>query len=201
MFSFNEYIIFACAYLISSIPFGLIIVKFYGLGNLSNQGSGNIGATNVARVAGKKLAILTFILDFIKGFLPVVIYKIMFPENPLGFSLTALIAVLGHMFMVWLNFKGGKGVATGIGVVFAINPLAGFLGVLSWVICFKFTKISSASALCCFGLIPFYIILTGTKDIELIIFSAILTFLVYMKHYQNIIRLLNGEESSFKKKK
>lgn len=200
MFSFNEYLLFGFAYLLSSIPFGLIIVKINGLGNISAQGSGNIGATNVARVAGKKLATLTFLFDFMKGFVPTALYKTLFPENILGLCVISLISVLGHMFIIWLKFKGGKGVATALGAIFAINPVAGLLGIATWVTCFKLTRISSASALCCFGLMPFYLMLVESGNINIIIFSIILCILIYAKHYQNIIRLLKGEEANFKKK-
>lgn len=199
MFSFNEYIIFILSYLLGSVPFGLIIVKLKGLGNISQQGSGNIGATNVVRVAGKKLGAITFLLDFLKGFIPVDIYQYFYPENYLVISIIALLSVVGHIFTPWLKFKGGKGVATGIGVIFAINYLVGLLCIITWLACFKASKISSASALLSFGLMPFYFFFTGENYI-IITFGAILSILVFAKHHSNIKKLLNGEESSFRGK-
>lgn len=199
MFSFNEYLFLALSYILGSIPFGLIIVKFYGLGNISKQGSGNIGATNVARVAGKKLGIMTFLLDFLKGVLPVLLYMKLFPDSNYGHFVSAGLAVLGHIFTPWLKFRGGKGVATGLGTVFAINYMVGILCIVTWLICFKITRISSVSALLCYGLMPIFFYFMENNNDYIMHFSIFLSIAVFIKHHANIKRLLNGEETSFKK--
>ncbi len=199
MFSFNEYIIFIISFVLGSIPFGLLIVKFHGLGNISEQGSGNIGATNVVRVAGKKLGALTFGLDFFKGFLPVVIFKYFHHESYEALAIIAISAVLGHMFTPWLKFKGGKGVASGVGVIVGLSPVVGLLCLATWGACFKATKISSAAALLAFTLMPFYFFLIEGGNKPYLIFAIVLSLLVYLKHHKNIARLLNGKEGSFKK--
>ena len=201
MLPFNEYIIFTFAALLGSIPFGLIIVKFSGLGNISQQGSGNIGATNVVRVAGKKLGALTFICDLLKGLIPLVIYKYFYPESYLGMAIVASIAILSHMFTPWLKFKGGKGVATGFGVLLGINPIIALATIFTWIVAYKSTKVSSIGALASYGLLPIYFFFfEPSKSKELLIFSIILSIVIWLKHHENIKRLLNGEENAFKKK-
>lgn len=202
MFSFNEYLILLLAFTLGSIPFGAIIVKINGLGNISEQGSGNIGATNVVRVAGKKLGIITFTLDFFKGLIPTLLCQYIFPENHQLLALTAILAVLGHMFTPWLKFKGGKGVATGLAVILSINHITAIACIITWVVSFKLTRISSVSAIISYSLMPFYLFFAD-KNIsnDILLFAITLSILVFIKHIPNIKRLLEGNEGNFKKAK
>ena len=132
--------VFGGAYLLASIPFGLVITRLMGLGDLRKIGSGNIGATNVLRTGSKLAAALTLILDIGKGAIAVLITMFIFREHelmPVMMAIAAAASVIGHCFPVWLRFHGGKGVATGIGVIMALNPLAGFGMIASWLVAFK----------------------------------------------------------------
>jgi glycerol-3-phosphate acyltransferase PlsY len=186
------------AYLLGSIPFGLIITRVAGMGDIRQMGSGNIGATNVMRTGRKFLGINTLILDAVKGALAVEIAKHMEVSN-LAVYASAMAAVLGHVFPVWLKFKGGKGVATALGVTFAINPMIGFVFCAFWLIAFlltRFVSVASIEALWGCLLIPIIHI-----DIPAVIFHVLLAGLITYTHRGNIKRLREGTESSFFKKK
>ncbi len=199
MFGFNEYLFLAIAYLLGSIPFGAVLVKMLGLGDIRSQGSGNIGATNVVRVAGKKIGAVVFLLDFIKGFLPAFMYMNCCGEENSARFFIAFTAVLGHVFPIWLKFKGGKGVATGFGAILSIDSTLFFIAVSLWVITYLITKTSSLSALVSYGLLPFISFFIYSNNTHLFIFLAALSLLIFFRHIANIKRLLNGEERSFKK--
>ena len=133
------------AYLVGSIPFGLVLTKYAGLGDIRKIGSGNIGATNVMRTGNKKLAIATLILDALKGVVIVLIAKELAPKYVS--LLCAIAAIIGHIFPVWLNFKGGKGVATTIAVYYALYPPLGIFASVMWIAVFLFSRISSLSSI------------------------------------------------------
>lgn len=196
MFSFNEYLFFVLAYLIGSIPFGVIIARMYGLGDITKLGSGNIGATNLTRVGGKKLGSITFLLDFMKSALPTFAFKSLFPGND-GYLICALLAVIGHILPVFNNFKGGKGVASSFGALLAVSPLIFLLTAATWVATFLITRISSASAILAFSLMPVFTA-TITSNFRVMIFAIILSLIIFICHLSNIKRLLNGEEKKFK---
>ena len=185
----------ALAYLIGSIPFGLIITRIAGMGDIRSIGSGNIGATNVMRTGKKHLALLTFLLDAGKGFAAVKVVQYTYSSD--FTQIAGLLAVMGHIFPVWLRFKGGKGVATTVGVLFAINMILGAVVVVIWLAAFAFTKISSLSA----------IISIGYSSIAAYLFDSYVTailclclaVLIIFTHRGNIARLLQGTEGSFKK--
>ena len=194
-------------YFIGSIPFGLILTKMAGYGDIRTIGSGNIGATNVLRTGNKKLAALTVLMDAGKGALavftayPVIFYIISFFANnsiawfgPYMFAACGVSAVLGHMFPVWLKFKGGKGVATSFGVILALCWPAGLLGFVTWLVVAFVTRISSFSALITAALAPLYLYLIAPNPIEKVIAVGIIALLVIVKHHANIRRLLNGTE-------
>ena len=147
-------ILFSSSYLIGSIPFGLILTKLFLKKDVRKVGSGNIGATNVLRTGDKFLALLTLIFDVGKGYLVIKYALIYYPE---GIFLMGLICFLGHIFPVWLKFKGGKGVATYVGILFAINILLGFIFCVSWLLIFLISKYSSLSSLIGSLTIPVYI--------------------------------------------
>jgi glycerol-3-phosphate acyltransferase PlsY len=181
---------FAVAYLIGSIPFGLVLTRLAGYGDIRAIGSGNIGATNVLRTGNKLLALATLLLDFIKGVLAVLIGAAFGPD-------IAVIAgagvVLGHVFPVWLRFNGGKGVATAGGVVLATAWPVGVLVIVVWIVMVAAIRYSSLAALSACAAAPVLAwLLTGVAEAWLITGIALL---VILRHHQNIRRLLRGEES------
>ncbi|MBF0623082.1 MAG: glycerol-3-phosphate 1-O-acyltransferase PlsY [Magnetococcales bacterium] len=193
-------IFIALAYLIGSIPFGLIIGRLFGAGDVRTQGSGNIGATNVLRLAGKKAGILTLILDMAKGGLPALVASFWFADGALQVGLTALAGFIGHLYPIFLGFKGGKGVATGLGGLLGWVPLFGLLGLLTWLGTAFITRISSLSALVAFAVMPLLFFMrdqTLSADLLIIVF---ITNLIFWRHRSNIKRIINNTESRIGKK-
>ena len=180
------------AYLIGSIPSGIIWAKFFKLGSLKNIGSGNIGATNVLRTGNRIAAFLTLLCDAGKGFLAVFLAE-MFTQE-LTVQAVCLFVFIGHCFPIWLKFKGGKGVATYIGIVSSMNLLFGFITCMIWLLSATMSRMSSLSALisAMFGPILVYFIL----DSSYLGISIVLTFLIFWTHKTNIYRILNGTEPS-----
>ncbi len=195
MYGFNEILFVTAAYLIGSIPFGIIVAKLAGIGDLTTQGSGNIGATNVTRVGGKKLGAATFILDFLKGFIPATIYIYYFSADDVALA-CALAAVIGHVLPVFNRFKGGKGVATGFGAIMAISPIVCLISLLLWLACFKIIRISSVAALFSFGFMPFMFLIVTDKT-NVMAFAIALSMIIFVRHLDNIKRLLDGKEKGF----
>lgn len=183
------------AYGLASIPFGLVITKVMGLGDLRQIGSGNIGATNVLRTGNKFAAFATLLLDIGKGAFAVFVTASL-TSDPVLISLAALASVLGHCFPVWLKFKGGKGVATGIGVIIALHPLSGFAMIGIWLATAAITRISSAAAIMSYGLTPFviYYCADDTSKLPFALSAGVIALLSISRHHANIQRLLNGTE-------
>lgn len=180
------------AYLVGSIPVGLLISKFSEGIDPRQAGSKNIGATNVMRVAGKKAAALTLVGDLLKGLLPVAAARLLeIPEE--GLLLIGLAAILGHIFPVYLKFKGGKGVATSFGVFLGLAPLIALLALLIWIAGISFSKYSSVGALSAFAALPFLAVLLK-PEMKFVLFSTIISILVYIRHKENIQRLIAGRE-------
>jgi len=177
------------AYLLGSIPFGWLLTRAAGLGDIRDIGSGNIGATNVLRTGNKKLAAATLLLDGLKGAVAVSIAQHYLPS--LG-PAAALGALLGHLFPVWLKFRGGKGVATGIGVMTALVWPVGVTMMVTWLLMAKRFKISSLAALTAFGFIPVDVIVFGRTD--LVPLSLTVVALIFYKHKDNIHRLFHLNE-------
>ena len=184
-----------------AIPWGYIIGKSRGI-DLRKVGSGNIGATNVMRVLGKKEALITLILDMLKGFAPVLMIKILNPngESILLSGAIGISAILGHCFTPFLKFKGGKGVATSIGVLLAYMPLAGLITVVIWMLTVKISRISSLGAIVSFALLPLNVNIIGYPK-ELLIFAWLFTIIIYSRHISNIKRLIRGTEPKIGEKK
>lgn len=177
-------------YLMGSVPYGLLLTRIAGMGDIRAIGSGNIGATNVLRTGNKKLAALTLLLDGLKGFLAVFLVGIVLHH---GILITGLAVVLGHLFPVWLKFKGGKGVATGFGVFFAIAWPLGVICCLVWLLVALTLRYSSLAALIACAVAPIVaLFLVGKLPAEAVL---LISALVYWKHKPNIQRLLRGEES------
>ncbi len=180
------------SFLIGSIPTGLLIAKTRGI-DLRKTGSGNIGATNVLRTVGKKEALLTLIGDILKGTLPVAVGKTIGLDT-FNTGMLGICAILGHNFSLFLKFKGGKGVATSIGVLLAFSPHVALLTITIWILTAKRTRYSSLSALIAFGLLPLSIYLMDYSKEKMIISIAI-TILIFIRHTSNIKRLIQGKES------
>ena len=193
--------IFIFGYFLGSIPFGLILTKISGLGDIRKIGSGNIGATNVLRTGNKKIALFTLLLDGGKGafaiYLTTIILSKVFDNN---FNMVefyqctvAISAVVGHCFPIWLRFKGGKGVATGFGVILSLNLNIGMVALIIWVVIAKVFKISSMSALIAYFLIP---VLMFYYEAEIIYFlsSFLISLVCFFQHKENIKRLINRSE-------
>lgn len=180
---------FFLSYLCGSIPFGLLLAKAFNLGDIRTIGSGNIGATNVLRTGNKKVAAITLLLDMMKGFLPAFIFV---QYSPLIASLAAFGAILGHCYPIWLKFKGGKGVATILGILIGLNLFVGLATAATWLVVAFLGRISSLSALIAVSIAPFYMIVFGTPDLSYAV--GIMAILVYWRHRENIKRLAAGTE-------
>jgi glycerol-3-phosphate acyltransferase PlsY len=178
-------------YLLGSIPFGLILTRMAGLGDVRNIGSGNIGATNVLRTGNKKLAAATLLLDAFKGTAAVLIAYKLFGEE--AGILAGFAAFIGHIFPVWIGFKGGKGVATYIGVLLGLAPLMAAAFVVIWLALAFITRYSSLSALVATLVIPVALWLLGAEKIAAAM--AVMTVISWWKHKTNIARLMAGTES------
>ena len=178
------------AYLIGSIPFGIVITRAFGLGDLRKIGSGNIGATNVLRTGNNTAAAATLILDAAKGGIAVLIARYTFGED--AAQLAGLSAFLGHLFPIWLGFKGGKGVATFLGILLALAWPIGLAACATWAAAAAITRISSAAALCSAGLTGIWLFVLNYGTMLLLVF--ILTVLVYIRHAPNIARIKAGTE-------
>ncbi len=191
-----DYIAFALAYLIGSIPFGLILTRLGGYGDIRDIGSGNIGATNVLRTGNKKLALLTLFLDGIKSVIAIIIFY-----RP-DFSFLMLIgfaAMIGHCFPVWLKFKGGKGVATTFGVLLAAVPFAGMLAALTWILSAMAGRMSSLAALSAMIMAPAYTY--AIYGLYPALINVAISALVIVRHKENIKRIRAGTEPRIGEKK
>ena len=189
-----DYLIVGIAsYLMGSIPFGLILTKVFLNKDIRDIGSGNIGATNALRTGNKLIGYSTLILDIAKAIIPVIFVKINYPDL---IYIASLCAFLGHVFPIWLKFKGGKGVATYVGILFSINLLLGIIFTASWGIIFLIFRYSSLSSIVGSISIPIYILITD--QISNAIFFGIMFVLIFFTHRENIKRLKNKEESKTK---
>jgi len=180
----------AIGYLLGSIPFGLLLTRFAGLGDVRNIGSGNIGATNVLRTGRKGLAAATLLLDALKGTAAVLIGGLL---GPFAGIAAGLGAFLGHLLPVWLGFKGGKGVATYAGVLLGLAWPVVFVFAAAWLLVAYLTRYSSLAALTAVVVVP--IALWAIDDLRSAALFTVLSILIFMKHRANITRLLNGTES------
>ena len=186
-------IIILLSYLMGSIPFGFILTKLFLKKDIREIGSGNIGATNVLRTGNKIIGYITLSLDILKAIIPLLIIKFNHPEF---LFISALSIFLGHVFPLWLKFKGGKGVATYVGILFCINYILGFVFIICWLIIFIIYRYSSLSSLIASLTIPlyhFFII-----DNNNYYFFIILFILIFFTHRENVKRLINNTESKTK---
>jgi glycerol-3-phosphate acyltransferase PlsY len=183
---------FLLAYVLGAIPFGLLLTRAAGLGDVRQIGSGNIGATNVLRTGKKGLAVATLLLDAAKGAGAVLIAHAIWPDLPQAQGIAAIGAFLGHLYPVWLGFKGGKGVATLIGIVLALHWQSGLAMMAVWLLSFLLTRYSSVGGMMAGLAAPISALLFGRVDLAVLLVGFAL--LVLWKHRTNIGRLARGEE-------
>ncbi len=181
------------SYLMGSIPFGFILTKIFLKKDIREIGSGNIGATNALRTGNKTIGYSTLVLDIFKAVTPVIYVKFFYEDF---LYIASLCAFLGHVFPIWLKFKGGKGVATYLGILFAINIYFGIVFIISWFVTFFISKFSSLSSLVGAASIPIYLLIL--TEIDQVIFFTIMFVLIFFTHRENIKRLKNKEETKTK---
>ena len=182
------------SYLLGSIPFGILVSKVFGLGNLRDIGSGNIGATNVLRTGNKLAALMTLILDGLKGVLVVVVARFISEDAAITAS---IFVIIGHIYPVWLRFSGGKGVATFIGAILALSFVTGLLVCFIWIIIALIFRYSSLSAIVSSASAPIGIFLF--YDNEALVVTLFMTVLIWYRHKDNIRRLIDGSEAKIGK--
>ena len=189
----DTFLIGLISYIMGSIPFGFILTKIFLKKDIREIGSGNIGATNALRTGNKAIGYSTLILDILKAIVPVIYVKIFYQDF---LYIASLCAFLGHVFPIWLKFKGGKGVATYLGILFSINFYFGIIFIISWFITFFISKFSSLSSLIGAASIPIYLLILTQFD--QVIFFTIMFVLIFFTHRENIKRLINKEETKTK---
>jgi glycerol-3-phosphate acyltransferase PlsY len=192
---FFEIFFLLLTYLLGSIPFGYLLTKYYTGKNISVLGSGNLGSTNVRRVAGKKLSVITQLLDMLKGFIPVVFFLVLQPSTSIPYYLLILVllAIIGHDFSLFLKFKGGKGVNTTLGATVLLAPYSVFIAIgLYFVVKWRFKYVSLGSIVIALTMPLVELILQGFTPTFYCLF--ICSFLIVFLHRENIIRLLKGSE-------
>ena len=180
------------SYLMGSIPFGFILTKIFLKKDIRGIGSGNIGATNALRAGNKSLGYGTLFLDVTKAMIPVIYVKLNYPDY---IFIASLCAFLGHVFPIWLKFKGGKGVATYVGILFSINLTIGFIFIGVWFFIFLISKYSSLASLSGSLSIPIYLFFFTSQNL---VFFSIMFILIFYTHRENVKRLKNKEESKTK---
>ncbi|MHA1128509.1 MAG: glycerol-3-phosphate 1-O-acyltransferase PlsY [Alphaproteobacteria bacterium] len=188
--------VFLAAYLLGSVPFGMVVAKVMGLGNLREIGSGNIGATNVLRTGSKKAAIATLVLDAGKGVAAVLIARAFLGED--AAQVAALGAFLGHLFPIYLMFKGGKGIAVFLGIMLALNFWAGLAACATWLATAVIFRMSSLSGLLAAASTPIWLYVFGMP--AAVWLGVVMAVLVWIRHHENIGRLLKGQEPKIGKK-
>ena len=186
-------IIIIISYFAGSIPFGLLLTKIFLKKDIRSIGSGNIGATNALRTGNKKIGYSTLILDILKALIPIIFIKLFYVEY---IYISSLCVFLGHVFPIWLKFKGGKGVATYFGILFSIDIYFGIIFSITWFVTFLISKYSSLSSLVASASIPIYLLILTKFD--QVIFFTIMFVLIFFTHRENIKRLINKEETKTK---
>ena len=186
-------VLVACGYLAGSIPFGFVLAKLVAGKDVRSEGSGNIGATNVARVVGKRLGALVLLLDAAKGFVPVFVASRLTHGDVVVEGLVALAALLGHCFPIWLRFRGGKGVATGLGVLLAHRPDVAAVGLVAFALAFAVLRRVSAGSLVAAVAVVVTLLVRGPLDVTMAPIG-LCTLIIIARHHGNIRRLVSGKE-------
>lgn len=199
MATFTWIVAAVVGYLFGSVSSAVVVCRLMGLPDPRTQGSGNPGATNVLRVGGKKAAAITLLGDLLKGLIPVLVIRLMWPEAMNAWLVAGIGAFFGHLFPLFFAFKGGKGVATAIGVLLAWSPYLALIVIAIWLLVFAVTKVSSLSALIASFCAPWIgFIMIDNRKVPMMIL-AMVAVLIY-RHKENIARLKSGQEGAFKKK-
>src|SRR6056300_2039210 len=185
-------LVIVVAYFLGSIPFGFVLTKIFLKKDIRDIGSGNIGATNALRTGNKAVGFSTLILDVAKAVIPIIFIKYNFPEH---IYIAALSVFIGHVFPIWLKFKGGKGVATYLGILFSINIFLGLVFIITWAVTFLISKYSSLSSLVGSLMVPMYLIVFENYNS---IFFIIMFVLIFYTHREDVKRLKNKEETKTK---
>ena len=183
-------------YLVAAIPTGVVLTRLMGLDDVRGKGSGNIGATNVYRVAGKLPGILTLIGDILKGFLPLLAVKHWLAPNPLQLGLAGVVAIVGHCYPVYLRFKGGKGVATALGIFLVLDPPALLGGCAVFLLAVALTRYISLGSVLAAVAVPLLTLFLG-RPLPLVLSACVIGALVVWRHRENIRRLCSGTENRF----
>ncbi len=183
---------FVLSYLVGSIPSGVVLSRLMGFPDPRSGGSGNIGATNVMRVGGKLPAILTLAMDVFKGFLPTIVFSKLFGSQIMGL-MSGFFAFFGHLYPIYLGFKGGKGVATALGVFLYISPFSVLILAGVFLVVLALKGVVSLSSIVASSLLPF-IVLSSERDVKLFLCSLLFSFFIVLKHKPNIERMRSGEE-------
>lgn len=199
MVNLSAIILIIVSYFLGAIPFAYIIVKLVKKIDIRTVGSGNAGATNAARVLGFKGFLVVFLLDALKGFIPVIVSLSLFGQSAITLAVAATV-ILGHTYTVFLGFKGGKGVATGAGVFLALAPIEIGIGLIVFGIVFLATKmVSAGSVLAALSLLISVIFISDWFALKIL--TAVIVFFVIFKHRSNIVRIIHGQENKFERKK
>jgi acyl phosphate:glycerol-3-phosphate acyltransferase len=184
------------SYALGAVPFGVVVTRALGLGDVRAVGSGNIGATNVLRMGHRGAALATLVLDGAKGAVAVLMAQVVFGQD--AAQVAALAALLGHIFPIWLGFRGGKGVATFFGALLALSWPVGLISAALWAAIFAVTRISSLSALFASGMAGFIAFMLG--ELQLLVLLFVMMVLIYTRHSDNIARMREGTEPKFGRK-
>ena len=195
------FVLIISSYLIGSVPFGALISLNIAKIDITQRGSGNIGATNVARELGIRWGLITLALDLIKGFLPAYIFNLYFSDFPsfeIGLSIVSMSTLLGHQFSLFQRFRGGKGVATALGIFLAISPISAIITISIFIIIVYISDYVSLGSLLASCAMPLVLLISGAPKIMIII-SILIAIMIFFKHGGNIQRLLNGDERRWRK--
>ncbi|RMH80124.1 MAG: glycerol-3-phosphate 1-O-acyltransferase [Acidobacteria bacterium] len=192
----DTFLLVLFAYLYGSVLFGEHIARLKGV-DIRSVGSGNVGATNVARALGKRYALIVFFLDFSKGLIPMLLSKLYFGLESWATFFVGMASLLGHMYPIFHNFGGGKGVATAFGTLTALSPLTALLSITFWGLMFRWKKIVSLASLSSSLFATFLLLLQGYPK-NVLLLSLLMTVLIFYSHRENIVRLLEGKEYRFR---
>lgn len=191
-------VFYVSAFFLGAIPFGRLIARSVGRIDITKKGSGNIGATNVARELGMKWGVLTLLLDFVKGFIPALCFLLLFPEAKIGLSIIGLCSLLGHQFTPFLRFRGGKGVATTLGFFFAVSPLSTIPAIGVFLLTVYLSDFISLGSIVAAFSLSLFLALFGDSG-ALLAASLVAAVLICFQHRENIRRLLSGEERRWRR--
>jgi glycerol-3-phosphate acyltransferase PlsY len=183
-------------YLVAAVPTGVVLTRLMGLEDVRTRGSGNIGATNVYRVAGKLPGILTLLGDILKGFLPLLAVKYWLAPTPLQLGVAGVVAIVGHCYPVYLRFKGGKGVATALGIFLVLDPQALVGGGLVFLAAVALTRYISLGSVLAAIAVPLFTLLFG-RPLPMVLSACVIAALIVWRHRDNLQRLLKGTENRF----